>query len=291
MRILNWVHQKLNPRDTRKKTSLHDACINSDKGSKDSDCEPISSKHGDLKHWQHGLLKIGTFGNLENDEQSMGKNKLHENLPSPYEDHMEFTLEEVGKLKQELTRYLALAEHSKRAIDQDAKSREGDQGVPKNDYPLNKFLNCPSTLEDDRESCLQLAREPAEEEEDLDDHCVVESKSMDVGSSGTRLSKRSFSFLLKKMFACQGGFGPIPSLRQPPPLESRMEKLLRVILRSKIGRTTATSSGKKLIQCQSIFGTDAEEERQYQDNEKCSQVKADSECWVKTDSEFIVLEM
>ncbi|KAF3792326.1 hypothetical protein EJ110_NYTH00476 [Nymphaea thermarum] len=323
MRILNWVHQKLNARHTSKKSTLQDACklgrvefeatrfvefgfgapgvllvlvglvvsslnqgINNQKASKDSDCDTISSKHGDLKNWQHGLLTIGTLGNLENDEQSMEDCKLHENPSSPHDDLTEFTLEEVGKLKRELTKYLAL-KHSTRAVDQDAKSKEA---VPKNDCPLNKFLNCPSTLEFDWDSCPQLAGESAGENEGLDDHSIVASKSMDVGSSSTRLSRRSFSFLLKTMFTCQGGSGPIPSLREPPMLRSRME-LLKVILRSRIGRPSSTSSGNKFIQCKSVSEMDPEEERKSQDSEKCKGVKADSECWVKTDSEFIVLEM
>ncbi|XP_031501100.1 protein DEEPER ROOTING 1-like [Nymphaea colorata] len=287
MRILNWVHQKLNARHTSKKSTLQDACINSHKASKDGDCETISSKHGDLKNWQHGLLTIGTFGNLENDEQSMEDCKHHENPSSPHDDLTEFTLEEVGKLKRELTKYLAL-KHSTRALDQDAKSKEA---VPKNDCPLNKFLNCPSTLEFDWESCPQVAGESAGENEGQDDHSIVASKSMDVSSSSTRLSRRSFSFLLKTMFTCQGGSGPIPSLREPPMLRSRMEKLLKVILRSRIGRPSSTSSGNKFIQCKSVSEMDPEEERKSQDSEKCKGVKADSECWVKTDSEFIVLEM
>ena len=54
---------------------------------------------------------------------------------------------------------------------------------------------------------------------------IILSKARDllVNSNGAAIKRKSFKFLLKKMFACRGGFGPAPSLKDP--VESRMEKV------------------------------------------------------------------
>ncbi|GKE66873.1 hypothetical protein Tco_1521034, partial [Tanacetum coccineum] len=57
--------------------------------------------------------------------------------------------------------------------------------------------------------------------------------------------KKSISFLLKKIFVCSSGFPTIPSLRDPLP-ESRMEKILRAMLKNKINpQHSQASSGRK----------------------------------------------
>lgn len=224
--------------------------------------EPSKEEFSD---WPHGLLTIGTFGNndLKENPERQG---LQDDDPSLSQELAEFTTEEVGKVQKKLTKLLSRKPASK---------VEGEIA----NLPLDRFLNCPSSLEVDRSLEVDLNEE--EEEEDIDrtirvilgrcrDACM-ESKKKAIG-------KKSISFLLKKMFVCtRSGFAPAPSLRVALP-DSRMEKLLRTMLSKKIypQNSSRASSMKKYIE--------EEEEEEDKSNDQGSK-------WVKTDSEYIVLEI
>ncbi|WCJ42821.1 Protein DEEPER ROOTING 1 [Euphorbia peplus] len=97
------------------------------------------------------------------------------------------------------------------------------------------------------------------------------------------INKKSFSFLLKKMFVCRAEFTPTLNLRDQVP-ESRIDKILRAILHKKIypqNSNASNSSTKKVLQKKHEQIKDDEDD---DDDDKRSK-------WVKTDSEYIVLEI
>ncbi|GKD00921.1 hypothetical protein Tco_1171195 [Tanacetum coccineum] len=205
-----------------------------------------------------------TFGN--NDLPVEKENPVTE-TSSP--DLSEFTPEEIGKLQNELTKLL-----SKK------------QEIPA-DLPLDRFLNCPSSLEVDRRlSVTANTEEVNEKEEDIDRTIrVILGRCKDICvDSGKKTvgTKKSISFLLKKIFVCSSGLPTIPGLRDPLP-ESRMEKILRAMLKNKINpQHSQASSGRKFL-----------EGRRLPKNGKVLEDENEKEIskWVKTDSEYIVLEI
>lgn len=178
------------------------------------------ARKDEFSDWPDGLLAIGTFGN----HQGLERCESSERSNSSY-DLSDYTPEEVGKLQMELAKLLktkpVVAEQS-----DDDRSVAGTQVS----LPLDRFLNCPSSLEVDRRTTAG-GEEPARSSEERSEEFarsinLVKSKGKDVRKDNSNtMRKRSVSFLLKKVFACQGGFAPTPSLRDPIP-ESRVEKVI-----------------------------------------------------------------
>ncbi|KAK8941399.1 hypothetical protein KSP39_PZI010120 [Platanthera zijinensis] len=104
---------------------------------------------------------------------------------------------------------------------------------------------------------------------------IMMKNSKDVIADKCRgIKGKSLSFLLKKMFVCRDGFDLHPSLRDPIP-ESLMEKIMMKILHKKIHPQAAPrGTGMKYLQ-----GNNEEEKGE------------DGGKWVKTDSEYIILEI
>ena len=172
--------------------------------------------------WPHGLLAIGTFGNNDLKENPQSQNIIQQDPsdiqeePSSPEDLQEFTPEEVGKLQKELTKLL---------------SRKPTSAVEKElaNLPLDRFLNCPSSLEVDRRISNALCSDSGDREEDIDRTIsVILGRCKDICAENKKkaIGKKSISFLLKKMFVCRSGFSPAPSLRDTLQ-ESRMEKVIK----------------------------------------------------------------
>nr|GEZ43441.1 hypothetical protein [Tanacetum cinerariifolium] len=175
--------------------------FNAAKASHHTRQEPPKEEFSD---WPQGLLTIGTFGN---NDLPVEKEDIIQETPvtetsSP--DLSEFTPEEIGKLQNVLTKLL-----SKK------------QEIPA-DLPLDRFLNCPSSLEVDRRlSVTANTEELNEKEEDIDRTIqVILGRCKDICvDSGTKTvgTKKSTPFLLKKIFVCSSGFPTIPGLRDPLP--------------------------------------------------------------------------
>ncbi|KAL4180696.1 hypothetical protein AMTRI_Chr12g267120 [Amborella trichopoda] len=267
LQLLSWMQHKLNGRNTPKNTQLPSPGFGTHEASKDT-----KSKE-DNTQWQHGLLAIGTLGN--NDLKEDGENQeLNKNGAQELEEMSEFTAEEIAKLQKELTRLLAFKPSSG-----DACSNNGGEN---SDCPLKKFLSCPSTLNLERRYQLDATEDRIELREDSNCSSTVRSKGKDVCvDNKSVICQRSISFLLKKMFVCRSGFAPVPSLRYPLP-ESRMEKLLRTILHRRIYPQSTSTSSRKYLSSKSMAKSETTNEEQGQ---------GDSCRWVKTDSDFIVLEM
>ncbi|XP_043706916.1 protein DEEPER ROOTING 1-like [Telopea speciosissima] len=249
--------------------------------------EPPNEEFSD---WPHGLLAIGTFGNNNLKEESESDN-TQEDPSSSLELLEDFTPEEVGKLQKELTKLL-----SRKPVSNNESESTGESS---NNLPLDKFLNCPSSLEVDRTNCTKFCDDLDDKDLPYQEHItstttVVLSKDkgtcLDSNTNNANaIKKRSVTFLLKKMFACRSGFAPAPTftpcLRDPIP-ESRMEKLLRAILQKKIypQSSTPTASMKKYLENRHMVGQDRKED-------DLPEKAKDGSKWVKTDSEYIVLEI
>ncbi|XP_077239956.1 protein DEEPER ROOTING 1-like [Tasmannia lanceolata] len=263
MRILNWMQNKINGRQGSKKSTMVST----------SNYNMQEARQEEFSDWSHGLLTIGTFGNnqlMEDTERPESSDNSH-----PYEDLSNFTAEEVGKLQEQLTKLLSLKPVSN-AIE--------SRGEIAN-LPLDKFLNCPSSLEVDRTNCQRFCDDVDKDDGSLSrSTSIILSKSKEVCTdNSTAIRQRSLSFLLKKMFVCRGGFAAAPSLRDQLP-ETRMEKLLRAIIHKKIyPQSSASKSTKKYLGNKQTCKTDIENQTQERADDGCK--------WVKTDSDFIVLEI
>ncbi|KAB5574036.1 hypothetical protein DKX38_001230 [Salix brachista] len=247
----------------------------------------------EFSDWPHGLLAIGTFGNKEvgenNEIQDVPEEQLVEEDPSSSHDLQDFTPEEIGKLQKELTKLL-----TRKPTSQDKEKEIAN-------LPLDRFLNCPSSLEVDRRVSDRVISDVGDTEDDIERTIsVIIGRCKDICENNKKRSigKKSISFLLKKIFVCRSGFAPQPSLRDTLQ-ESRMEKvslpvclrsvtliLLRTLLHRKINpqSTPRASSMKRYIEDKRIS------KMEKQDDEKRKKT-SDGSKWVKTDSEYIVLEI
>ncbi|KAK4591397.1 hypothetical protein RGQ29_021558 [Quercus rubra] len=180
---------------------------------------------------------------------------------------VDFTPEEVGKLQQELTKLLRKPNVEKQIAD----------------LPLDRFLNCPSSLKVDRRISNALCTDSDQRDEDIDRTIsVILDKCKDICADNNKkvIGKKSISFLLKKMFVCSSGFAPAPSLRDTLQ-ESRMEKLLRVMLHKKMNHqnNARPSSAKRYLEDKQKPKKEKDDEPRNKTNDGCK--------WVKTDSEFL----
>ncbi|KAK8546866.1 hypothetical protein V6N13_093905 [Hibiscus sabdariffa] len=258
MKFFGWMQNKLHGKQGSSKPNTVSASDHMKQDPRD--------EFGD---WPCGLLAIGTFGN-DQSQTIVHRDPVddRDELSSTEDGLEEFTVEEVAKLQKELTKLLT----------RKPASGAGKEAV---ELPLDRFLNCPSSLEVDRRISNEFCSDSGESEEEIDrtisaiigkcKHICAENK------------KKSISFLLKKMFACGSGFSPTPSLRDTLQ-ESTMEKVLRVMLRKKIqGRNPcrASSTKKYLANQQTPGGQNNQRDETQERNNR----------WVKSDPEYIVLEI
>lgn len=136
-----------------------------------------------------------------------------QNSPNPI---LDITLEEVNELQKELNALIS----------------------------SNDLIDCFSEKEKNHESLSSSSNkeeEDEEEEEESDDQHFTSTvlnhnnkgKDVYLDSNGNNaISKKSLSFLLKKMFVCGvGGLGPTPSLRDPvlsAPKTTRFSKVIKL---------------------------------------------------------------
>ncbi|XP_024972750.1 uncharacterized protein LOC112511385 [Cynara cardunculus var. scolymus] len=262
MKLFNWMQSKFNGGQGHKNSNATSTAHHANQ-------EPRKEEFSD---WPHGLLTIGTFGNndLPSENEEIQENR-GEGTSSP--DLSEFTSEEIGKLQKELTKLLS------------KKPAANKQEIAA-DLPLDRFLNCPSSLEVDRRLSITVNSDDNDKEEDIDRTIRVilgRCKDICMDNSKKTIGKKSISFLFKKIFVCSSGFPSIPSVRDPLP-ESRMEKLLRAMLKSKINppNSSQASTKRKMIE-----GRRSSKKREVTEEENGK----DGSKWVKTDSEYIVLEI
>ncbi|XP_072980294.1 protein NEGATIVE GRAVITROPIC RESPONSE OF ROOTS-like [Typha angustifolia] len=272
MRILNWVQNKFNGRQEKRRSEVGTSSAR-------HTCVPESRKE-EFDDWPESLLSIGTFGNKDTQEEERIKqdSRPSQELPD------RFTLEEVKKLQEELTKLL-----SRRPVK--CSSREGSESVEEEraNLPLNRFLNCPSSLDVDRTSCEKFCSDlDSNENGEIDispNTKIMLSKANDLlARNPSAIKQGSLAILLKKILAWRGGFAPSPiSLRDPIP-HSRMDKILRTVLQKKIyPQTSASMSTKKYLENKPTDKMKHHSKKEEKDEDGCK--------WVKTDSEYIVLEI
>uniref|UniRef100_A0A7C9FC78 Uncharacterized protein n=1 Tax=Opuntia streptacantha TaxID=393608 RepID=A0A7C9FC78_OPUST len=275
-KFFNWMQNKFNGRAAALKPDTIPV-------NKHSQQPPQKEEFND---WHHGLLAIGTLG--KNDLKDQGTSSEIRATPAEQEqeenptsasspDLSEFTPEEVGQLQKELTKLL--------------KRKPAKQEEENPDLPLDRFLNCPSSLEVSRRISNAVCTDPEYKRDDIERTISViigKCKEVRAEKSKNAIGKKSLSFLLKKAFVCASGFSPAPSLRDTLQ-ESRMEKLLRTILHKKIYQqgSPRTPSRKRYLEDNLIAASksngEEEPEEKSRQGEGCK--------WDKTDSEYIVLEI
>jgi hypothetical protein len=72
-------------------------------------------------------------------------------------------------------------------------------------------------------------------------------------SRGSSVKNKSFKFLLRKMFVCDGGFAPSPSLKDP--VESRMDKVMCMSSSEVIDEVSLGHVSKCVLLCWQFFRT------------------------------------
>ncbi|MFS7974619.1 hypothetical protein Hanom_Chr09g00870861 [Helianthus anomalus] len=169
-------------------------------------------KQEESNDFPRGFLAIGTFGN--NDLPT--ENEDDHTTASSSPDLSEFTPEEIGKLQKELTKLLS-------------KKPNKVAGETTTDLPLDRFLNCPSSLEVDRRLSTTVITNPDDKEEIDRTIRVILGRCKDICMENSKkaIRKKSISFLLKKMFVCSSGLPPMPGLHDRLP-ESRMERVSKL---------------------------------------------------------------
>ncbi|XP_070035572.1 protein DEEPER ROOTING 1-like [Nicotiana tomentosiformis] len=285
MKFFSWMQNKFNGGQGNR--SMHNAVQTKNQTNQER------PRNEEFNGWPDSLLAIGTFGttssnlkeksesaqnvqNQDRDEIILDDNNNNEQSSSP--DLAEFTPEEVGKLQKELTKLLSKKPAAKLA----------DQGRQDGDLPLDRFLNCPSSLEVDRRASSSRfsSTNYSDNYDNYDEEEIDRTIRAIIGRCKDHVCKtnkkkvngmKSISFLLKKMFVCSSGFAPTPSLRDTFP-ESRMEKLLRTILSKKINPQNATRVSTKRY----LEDRCAPKEEQ---EEKKREKTCDGSKWVKTDSD------
>ncbi|WOK93231.1 hypothetical protein Cni_G01926 [Canna indica] len=262
MQILNWVQNKFHGGQGKKRL---DSGI--DSSLSDAQKEEFSD-------WPQALLAIGTFGNSEVKEDPGRDDHCQKFEPS--KDLSDFTIEEVNKLQKELKNLLIYK----------SKSSSIGSVITKEDrvnLPLNRFLNCPSSLEVDRRMSLNFEYLTNVNNGDISPNTKIilnKVKEMLLGNHNA-IKKKSISFLLKKMFLCHSGFAAAPSLRDHVPA-SGLETMLRAIFAKKMQQQNSSHTSKKYLENKQIEKTPVRKEED---------TKKDQCKWVKTDSDFIVLEI
>ncbi|XP_038699515.1 protein NEGATIVE GRAVITROPIC RESPONSE OF ROOTS-like [Tripterygium wilfordii] len=167
----------------------------------------------EFSDWPDGLLAIGTFGNNKD-------TNTQENSPQDHQQE-EFSPEEVGQLQTEFN--ISILHDDQQGFESERRAKDDadlDQSNSKKTGHLHRSTSLVVARGKDNNMCLELDSSRR---------------------SGLINGKKSFSFLLKKVFACRGGFTPAPSLKDQIP-DSRMDKLLRLILRKKIHPQSSAST-------------------------------------------------
>ncbi|GAB4838063.1 hypothetical protein Ancab_027593 [Ancistrocladus abbreviatus] len=275
--------------------NVNQTLINGRQGSKAANLRPTINypskghEREEFSDWPHGFLAIGTFGNEALKEDPKGHN-LHD-ASSPTQ---EFTPEEFGQLQKELNLLFSQENISVKPIPYTDEEHC--------DPPVGKFLHCSPNSQADKR-CGQMSCSDTNQEES--DHLqnsisVIQNKGKDVclNTTGNAIGKKSLSFLLKQMFVCRSGFAPAPSYKDPlAHSESRMEKLLRKVLKKKV--YPQCSSPIMLTKRYLPRRQESKTENSDDNNDNCNDNVVDENHdkgndgskWVKTDTEYIILEI
>ncbi|XP_041009084.1 protein DEEPER ROOTING 1-like [Juglans microcarpa x Juglans regia] len=270
MKIFTWMQNKFNGRhESRKPTSFISASQNI---KQDPGKEGFSERH------IGSLLAIGTLGeNAWKEDPESSINLVGNSSSSQDHDLQDLTLEELGKLQNELNSIL----HKQGA------ELTLSADLERNNVEWKNLLDKDSSLDSDDQS---TSNDCNQQRSISIVRNIGKDVCLDSNSKGTINSKKSFSFLLEKMFVCSSGITqPAPSLRDHALPESRMEKIMRAILHKKIypqSSSTALSMKKYLDNRRIMKPADDD-----QDHHELNLKGDNGSKWVNTNSEYIVLEI
>ncbi|KMS95306.1 hypothetical protein BVRB_009460 [Beta vulgaris subsp. vulgaris] len=263
MKLFSWVHDKLNGRQSNNSnTNIH--------ASNKNQTQHLAAQKEEFSDWPQGFLSIGTlFTKSLKEDNTTTTNQ--QNSPNPI---LDITLEEVNELQKELNALIS----------------------------SNDLIDCFSEKEKNHESLSSSSNkeEEEDEEEESDDqhftsmvlnHNKGKDVYLDSNGNNNAISKKSLSFLLKKMFVCGvGGLGPTPSLRDPvlsAPKTTRFSKILRAMLRKKIyPQNPGPNMSRKRYLGSGQIGSSNYDDEDDMDTEANNHIK-----WDKSDTEYIVLEI
>ncbi|KAF2300940.1 hypothetical protein GH714_018454 [Hevea brasiliensis] len=157
MKLFSWMQNKLNG---------NKQVINRKPNAASFTYHVKQDSREEFSDWPHGLLAIGTFGNNELRSENLEiqevqevqhvKEEEEQEDTSSSEDLQDFTPEEIGKLQKELTKLLSRKPTS-----------DKEKEVAKT-LPLDRFLNCPSSLEVDRRIRNTVTSDMDDNEEDIE---------------------------------------------------------------------------------------------------------------------------
>ncbi|XP_062194177.1 protein DEEPER ROOTING 1-like [Phragmites australis] len=211
----------------------------------------------EFSDWPQSLLAIGTFGNKQIEKVAQSSSGNVQTM----KDSVKFTEEEVDKIRKEFEVLL----------------ESNNQAEVQGSYDDEQVASQKHVGEDDNEKYR----------EHLINKEIIVSKAREiVGKKGSALKPRSIASLLK-LFACKGGFtSTVLEPRNSFP-QSRMEKLLRAILQKKIH----PKNSSMLVTRRHLDWKPDEKEINGCLEDALRDLDEDGAKWVKTDSDFIVLEM
>lgn len=255
MKIFSWVANKIGGKQEPKRSAAHY------RGNV-SEC-----RNDEFSDWPQSLLAIGTFGNRQLEEEVV---ETSSGNVQAAQDPAKFTEEEeADSIRRELE-VLLLQGNNNNGGQAEAQGSRGDE------------RRQVAWKEHDGECSKE--KQPTSGE-------MVTSKArareMVAGKKRSTLKPRSVASLLR-LLACKGGFAtPVLEPRSPFP-QSRMEKLLKAILEKKIHPQNPSTAAARRHQLD--WKLDEKEIDECLDD-ALRDLDDDGAKWVKTDSDFIVLEM
>ncbi|KAI8553297.1 hypothetical protein RHMOL_Rhmol05G0004000 [Rhododendron molle] len=256
MKIFSWMQSKLNGKQGTKKP-------NSKSDNDQTLQEPCKEEFSD---WPRGLLAIGTFGNksLEGDPERCN---LQGGQSSSQGQPLDITPEEAVELQKELMLFHTQV------------SNESNAAEDLENLQLEMLTFTPS-LEDESSKCNTVCGASAGQSGQLQRSTSLKGKDICVDHTKKSMRKKALSFLLKKMGISQSMFAPTPSLRDPIPDKSTMEKILRAILHKKVypQKSSTKATTKKYIDNSHMHKPDEEDGTNDTANDGSKWVKTDSEC-------------
>uniref|UniRef100_A0A0E0LN99 NGR2 n=1 Tax=Oryza punctata TaxID=4537 RepID=A0A0E0LN99_ORYPU len=294
MGIINWMQNRLSAKQDKRRTEAASA-MSMSSSARSRGGESCRQEARDEKIAGDHLLSIGTLGN-ESPPPAPAATAAEE--ASAAQDVADFTIEEVKKLQEALNKLLRRAKSKSGSRRGSTADHDADDRSSSSLLPLDRFLNCPSSLEVDRRLSLRHAAADGggQNGEFSPDTQIILSKARDllVNTNGGAIKQRSFKFLLKKMFVCRGGFSPSPAAPTlKDPVESRIEKLFRTMLHKRMNArpSNAAASSSRKYYLEDKPREKMQREHLHDDHEDDDENGEDIFKWDKTDSDFIVLEM
>uniref|UniRef100_M8C1U7 Uncharacterized protein n=1 Tax=Aegilops tauschii TaxID=37682 RepID=M8C1U7_AEGTA len=297
MKIFSWMANKIS---RKQEASRFPASSSGPSRSNVPDC-----RNDEFSDWPQSLLAIGTFGNKQIEEVAQVQDTSEDG--QSMQDAIKFTEEEVDRIQKEFAMILASKDqaeaHDSHDDEQVTSHKDVDESI--NEKHRDQLLNKKVVISKAKDSLGKKAStlKPRSKElfphKDVDESInekhrdqllnkkVVISKAKDsLGKKASTLKPRSVASLFKLLMRKGGCAAAVPDPRSSCP-QSRMEKLLKAILQKKIHPQNSSA----LVPRRHLDWKPDEQEINECLEDALRDLDDDGAKWVKTDSDFIVLEM